>query len=258
VFTTYTRGVGSTNSTTPKLVVTVYDKYGRLTDTIQNPVYRNGAFTVDATNSIVTSNQYDESGNLIEETDGKGNKTAYEYNEEGKLIKVSLPDGTGTANDTLYAYDIQNQDTEGNILSTKDTTTNALGNVSETIKNGAGQVLSVEDKNGTNGIKTSYEYDASGNKIKETYSNGSYITYTYDKKNLMQSKYEYNEKGTWIKLTSYKYNEDDLVYKVIDYNVAGYIPKAYRYTIYEYDALGRMTGCSEINKSSEPSTDEKN
>ena len=79
---THIQGELAHESSSPKLVVTVYDKYGRLTDTIQNPIYRNGAFTVDATNSIVTSNKYDESGNLIEETDGKGNKTTYEYNEE--------------------------------------------------------------------------------------------------------------------------------------------------------------------------------
>lgn len=258
VFTTYTRGAGSANPTTPKLVVTVYDKNGRLTDTIQNPVYRNGAFTVDATNSIVTSNKYDENGNLIEETDGKGNKTTYEYNEEGKLTKVSLPDGTGTVNDTLYAYDILNKDTEGNILSTKDTTTNALGNVSETVKNGAEQVLSVEDKYGTNGIKTTYEYDASGNKTKETYSNGSYVMIYYNKKNLPVSRYEYNTNKNWTRLTSYSYNEDDLLYKAVDFNVTSNVPKAYRYTIYKYDALGRMTGRSEINKASEPTESEVN
>lgn len=258
VFTTYTRGVGSINTATPKLVVTVYDKLGRLTNMIQNPVYRNGAFTVDAINSIVTFSQYDENGNLIEETDGNGNKTTYEYDKGGKLTKVSLPDGTRTANDTLYAYNIQNKDTAGNIISTTDTTTNALGNVSETIKNGAGQVLSVEDKNGTNGIKTSYEYDASGNKIKETYSNGSYTTYTYDKKNMLTSKDEYSTNKTLIKLTNYSYNENDLLYKVCDYNVVNYVPKAYRYTIYEYDALGRMTGCSEINRADQPTESEIN
>lgn len=253
VFTTYSRGVSGTNFTTQKLVVTVYDKYGRLTDTIQNPVYRNGAFTVDATNSIVTSNKYDENGNLIEEKDGRGNKTTYEYDEEGRLTKVSIPDGTETVNDTLYAYDIQNKDTSGYIISTTDKTTNALGNVSEIVKNGAGQVLSVEDKHSTNSIKTTYEYDASGNKIKETLSNGSYITYVYDKKNLLISKLEKNINGIWVKLTSYSYNEDDLLVQVGDYNVTGNIPKAYRYTIYEYDALGRMTGYSEINKTSQPS-----
>lgn len=40
VFTTYTRGVSGTNPIAPKLTVTVYDKYGRLTNTIDNPIYR--------------------------------------------------------------------------------------------------------------------------------------------------------------------------------------------------------------------------
>ena len=48
------------------------------------------------------------------------------------------------------------------------------------------------------------------------------------------------------------------MYKVIDYNVSNYTLKAYRYTIYEYDALGRMTGYSEINKASEPTESEIN
>ena len=84
VFTTYSRGAQDVNTVSPKLVVTLYDKNGRLTDTIQNPVYRNGSFTVDVTKSIVMTNKYDARGNLVEETDGKGNKTIYEYNEEDK------------------------------------------------------------------------------------------------------------------------------------------------------------------------------
>ena len=258
VFTTYTRGVSGTNPIAPKLTVTVYDKYGRLTNTIENPIYRNGAFTVDATQSIVKTNKYNENGNLIEETDGKGNKTIYEYNEEGKLIKVKLPDGTEPANETFYAYDIQNKDALGNIITTKDTTTNALGNISESIYNGAGQLLSVEDKNTTNSIKTSYDYDNSGNKIKETFSDGSYIKYTYDKKNLLLLKYEYNSKNVWTKLSHYEYNEDDKLTVVQDYNVTNNTPKTYRYTKYEYDGLGRMVGYSEINGKSQPTEEEVN
>lgn len=258
VFTTYTRGVSGTNPIAPKLTVTVYDKYGRLTNTIENPIYRNGAFTVDATQSIVKTNKYNENGNLIEETDGKGNKTIYEYNEEGKLIKVKLPDGTEPTNETFYAYDIQNKDALGNIITTKDTTTNALGNISESIYNGAGQLLSVEDKNTTNSIKTSYDYDNSGNKIKETFSDGSYIKYTYDKKNLLLLKYEYNSKNVWTKLSHYEYNEDDKLTVVQDYNVTNNTPKTYRYTKYEYDGLGRMVGYSEINGKSQPKEEEVN
>lgn len=114
--------------------MTLYDKNGRLTDTIQNPVYRNGSFTVDVTKSIVMTNKYDARGNLVEETDGKGNKTIYEYNEEDRLVKTSIDDGTGTSNDTVYEYDIQNKDNAGKIVSTTDKTINALGNISETIK----------------------------------------------------------------------------------------------------------------------------
>ena len=99
------------------------------------------------------TNKYDARGNLVEETDGKGNKTIYEYNEEDRLVKTSIDDGTGTSNDTVYEYDIQNKDNTGKIVSTTDKTINALGNISETIKNGAGQVLSIEDKGNSKNIK---------------------------------------------------------------------------------------------------------
>ena len=186
---------------------------------------------MDATNSIVTSNIYDEDGNLIEETDAKGNKTTYAYDDEGRLTKVSLTDGTGTANETLYAYGIQNKDDSGNIISTTDTTTNALGNISETVMNGAGQVLSVEDKYSSNSIKTTYEYDASGNVTKEIKSDGSYFVYYYNKKNMRTLKYEYNVNKAWIKLTNYVYNEDDILTKMVDYNVTGYTPTPYRLSL---------------------------
>lgn len=256
VFTTYSRGAQDVNTVSHKLVVTLYDKNGRLTDTIQNPVYRNGSFTVDVTKSIVMTNKYDARGNLVEETDGKGNKTIYEYNEEDRLVKTSIDDGTGTSNDTVYEYDIQNKDNAGKIVSTTDKTINALGNISETIKNGAGQVLSIEDKGNSKNIKTVYEYDASGNVIKENKSDGSYIKYTYNTQNKVVGKYEYSTDNKWKKLSSYTYNEDDLLNKVSEYNVIDGSPIAYRYTFYEYDALGRMIGSSEIYKTGLPNESE--
>lgn len=256
VFTTYSRGAQDVNTVSPKLVVTLYDKNGRLTDTIQNPVYRNGSFTVDVTKSIVMTNKYDARGNLVEETDGKGNKTIYEYNEEDRLVKTSIDDGTGTSNDTVYEYDIQNKDNTGKIVSTTDKTINALGNISETIKNGAGQVLSIEDKGNSKNIRIVYEYDASGNVTKENKSDGSYIKYTYNTQNKVVGKYEYSTDNKWKKLSSYTYNEDDLLNKVSEYNVVDGRPIAYRYTFYEYDALGRMIGNSEIYKTELPNESE--
>ena len=52
-----------------------------------------------------------------------------------------------------------------------------------------------------------------------------YTIYSYDKKNLMISKHEFNAQNTWVKFTSYSYNKDDLLYKVIDYNVSNYTLK---------------------------------
>ena len=58
------------------------------------------------------------------------------------------------------------------------------------------------------------------------------------------------------KLSSYTYNEDDLLNKVSEYNVVDGRPIAYRYTFYEYDALGRMIGNSEIYKTELPNESE--
>ena len=50
--------------------------------------------------------------------------------------------------------------------------------------------------------------------------------------------------------------KDDLLNKVSEYNVVDGRPIAYRYTFYEYDALGRMIGNSEIYKTELPNESE--
>lgn len=252
VYTTYERGTSSTNVRSPKLTVTLYDKNGKLTDTIHNPIYRNGHFTVDANNSIVESNTYDNAGNLIQEKDSKGNITTYEYNEEGKVTKVSLPDSSANGNETLYAYNIQNFE-NNQLVSTKDTTTNARGYVSTTTYNGAGQVMSVADEAGSWTIKTSYDYDASGNKSRETHQNGGYITYNYNAKNQLTESKEYNNGDELEKKSTYSYNSDDLVASVVDYKKVSGSQEPYRYTYYGYNDFGKMTSFAEIDASSTPS-----
>lgn len=246
VFSTYTRGESNTNPSSPKLTLTLYDKNGKLTDTIQNPEYSNSSFRVSSS-SIVTTNTYDDAGNLIQEKDAKGNITSYEYNAEGKITKVSVPDESNAGNNTLYSYDIQNQGSSENIVSTKDTTTNALGNISETVYNGGGQVLSVTDKGTNNNLTTEYEYDTSGNKTKETKSDGSYISYNYDKKNLVTNSTFTNSSGVQTKHMTYEYNIDDLVKKIVVYKVRGNSMYAFRHKYFKYDDFGRMTGYSEID-----------
>lgn len=253
VFTTFFGGTNEQDTSLGKLTVSIYDMNGRLTDTVINPVYKNGAFTVDETQSIVTSNVYDNTGNLAQTIDGNGNKTTYTYDESGRLTKVSLDDKSGTPNDTLYAYDIQNKNAAGDVVSTTDRTTNALGAVSETEMNGAGQVMSVTDKSTAGNIKTTYTYDINGNQTKEILSDGSYIEYEYNLKNLLLAKKEYTKDNICVKKTGYNYNNEDMLAESVDYNVSENIETPYRYTEYRYDSLNRMTGYAEIDTNTQPS-----
>ncbi|WP_336916790.1 LysM peptidoglycan-binding domain-containing protein, partial [Acinetobacter modestus] len=144
-------------------------------------------------NQIIRSQTYNAFGEIISETDGNGNTITSSYNTLGKLIEKKLPtvdirkaDGTVVqSNPTLeYAYDLA-----GRLLTTKD----ANGNINkQSYINGrnletgdwlvanethadAGQVINGYDVFGnlkarTNeiGVKTSYDYDISGNLTKMT------------------------------------------------------------------------------------------
>lgn len=250
VLTTYTGGTNENNALNVaegKLSVSTYDENGNQTDTIINPEY-NGINFVVGENSIVTSNVYDKTGILVKTVDAKGNVTRYDYDEQGRLTKVSLNDGTGTVNETSYNYDIENKDENGNLISMSETVKDALGRISETVFNGAGQTLSIIDRSTGTNLVTSYEYDTSGNKVKEIYSDGSYVTYEYNEFNYVIKIVTHSKDNQVRKTTVYEYDEEYNVVKTIDSKNG----IAYRYTIYQYDELGRNTGVAEINASSEP------
>lgn len=252
VLSTYTGGTNENNVDNiaeGKLTVTTYDEKGNAADTIINPEYSNGSYIV-TDKSIVTSNVYDSTGMLTKTVDAKGNSTNYQYDEQGRLTKVDLCSGGGNR----YQYDIENKGADGKLESTSETTTDALGRISETVSNGAGQMLSVIDKSSTGNLVTKYEYDESGNKSKEIYSNGSYIIYEYDEYNNIIKSTTYKKNGTADNVTEYKYDEEYKLVEKVDNKSGGSTP--YRYTIYTYDRYGRQIGISEVNASGKPSQEQ--
>ena len=110
----------------------------------------------------------------------------------------------GTSNQ--YSYDNIEKDSKGNIKSVVDTVTDALGSVSKTTTNGTEQVLSIKDETSSGSIETTYEYDVNGQKIKEAYSDGSYLTFTYDVYGNNVKKSAFDANGNEINSTEYIYD----------------------------------------------------
>lgn len=248
VFTEYTNGTNQNNPSgidDGKLIVKTYDEKGNQTATITNPEISGNTLKAGK-DSIVTTNEYNQNGNLIKSTDGEGNQTKYEYDEQGRTTKVITPsDATNT-----YSYDELIKD--GNDRGVVDTVTDALGRVSKTTNNGSDQITKIEDIASTKSIVKTYEYDSNGRQTKEIYSDGSYIQNTYeDATGELIKSTRIDDSGNVEGYTQYEYTVDDKVKSAIDYKSG----KPYRYTYYEYDAYGRNTGVAEINATSTPTTE---
>ena len=258
--TTYVIGVSESNED-GALTLNIYDEKGNVTHTIMNPVYSGAeqAFTIDSEDTIITSSTYDNDGNIVTTTDAKGNVIQYTY-DNAKLIKLEATDGEISLTQQTYLYDIPNKDASGTVISTSSQTVDALGNISETVENGAGQTLSIIDagtnQNDSQKIVTSYEYDNTGNKVKEIYSNNSYKTFTYDGRNRLVSTADYTSSNEKTLETVYTYDNHDKLIQSIDFKFTDGVKAALCNTIYEYDALDRMTAFAQIYDKENPSEDE--
>ncbi len=248
VYTTYAGGTDESNSDLAvkgKLSVSTYDEMGNLTATIVNPEIDGSSFKV-GDDSIVTKNEYDKSGNLKSTTDANGNITYYEYDEQGRILKVTTD---GSVKGT-YSYDNLKKDADGSYESVVETVTYANGAVAKTTTNGSGQTMSVKDETNDGSIETTYEYDKSGQLTCETYSDGSCVRYEYDidGNQIKKSMYNSLNNKNVNSQTDYTYDSEGNILKSID-SKSG---TPYRYTYYEYDSYGRNISIAEVNASSEP------
>lgn len=107
-----------------------------------------------------------------------------------------------------------------------------------------------------------YAYDDNGNKIKETYNNGAYKTYSYDKKDRVTQTESFEapvvgeSTGTRTLKTAYHYDTKDRLLETADYSVVGNTETAYRYTEYTYDGRGNVKSLAELSQESQPTAEE--
>ncbi|WP_343337956.1 hypothetical protein TPELB_33430 [Terrisporobacter petrolearius] len=226
------------------LSVFLYDSLGNQTTTMLNPAYDSNeeTFYVDGDNTIVIAKKYDSSGNVIEDIDGEGNSTKYEYDEEARISKVILPDSEN--NITSFTYDKEN--TDG---TTSTIVTDANGNKSETVTNSQDLAVLIKDlgDGSINPITTATEYNSKDNVVKETNTEGNYKTYEYDDKERLSALNYYDSKKNRTLRTEYEYDISDNITVMRDYKQSGDKLNLYRYTEYSYDILKRLVGYAELD-----------
>lgn len=232
-----------------RVTLQLYDENGNVTIAIQNPEIQKGAYYA-GDNCLKTESTYDADGNLISQTDANGNTTKYTYNSSKKLEEVTKADGT---KGNRYTYSQANEEKQ----TLTDTVVNAKGYMSKTVSNAAGQTLSVEDY-GEDGEKiiTSYEYDSTGNKIKEVYGTGAYLTYSYDAKNQLETVRSFDKDKNQTTETNYTYDVNGNITRMTDYSVTDGNKKPLRTTVSEYDYFQRLVKYAEIDGTDNPSESE--
>ncbi|MDO7905533.1 RHS repeat-associated core domain-containing protein [Paenibacillus sp. JX-17] len=175
-----------------------YDVWGQLLKTEEKK-------QLDDSLTMLSKNSYDNiSGKVIEETDGNGNTTTFNYDVLGQLVSVT--DANGSIN--RYEYDMM-----GNLTKTTDPD----GNSKEKKYDELAREILTSDKLG---ISEKKYYDESGNLLRWIDRNGDIFDYSYDLRDRLLEekspddivKFTYDNTGKrlsmkdTIGLTSYQYD----------------------------------------------------
>lgn len=233
------------NGNVTSVTLSIFDQDGNQTDTVLQPEYTGGAFTV-VDSSIRTTQSYDVKGNVIRATDELGNETQYTYDDSGQLLSVK--EGNET---TSYQY---NTEANGN---SKTVTTRANGSTSTTVEDGAGRTLYIQDNGSGKEIKTSYEYDEEGVLTKQIQTDNSYLGYEYDSQGRLAAASSYDSGGKKQHSTEYTYDEANRVTSMVDYEGENGKLSPLRYTGYSYNSFGELAESWEVDGTDKPSASQK-
>ena len=223
-----------------KISLTLKNEQGQETASVQNAAVSGSDYVVGA-DSLLTRSIYDTSGNTAEESDAKGIRTEYSYDDRNRITSVKQDAG---GRNRISSISYSSQDGEGDATVTL---TDAKGHKNITKMNAAGLTVSVEDKgDGSESILTAYDYDDRGNLVKETFADGSYKEYTYSKRDLLSEMREYKD-GALVRKTVYGYDVLERRVRMSDYTVNGSVVTPYRHTFCDYDKWGRLSYEAEVD-----------
>ena len=152
--------------------------------------------------NIVTVKKFDKRGLLLEETDGNGNTTSYQYNTLGKLEKITRPAVINPATGQSVQPTVEYRRTVmGQVAAQKDEN----GTWTYFTYDNMFRLLSKRiDVTGSDDVTEQYTYDAAGNRKTYTDPLGCVTTYTYDGRRRLISESRPNPSGPPL-VTAYAY-----------------------------------------------------
>ena len=174
----------------------IYDGHDRLVTTVFPPTNRGAgqADPCDRTQNVCDyeAYTYDANGNRLTFRRRDGSNIAYSYDVLNRPIKKQLPDNV---NNVFLTYDLA-----GRVLSSTFNSPTGLGTVYA--YDTAGRTASET----TYGRALGFGYDAAGNRTRETWPDGFYVTYAYDALNRMVSANENGQTSGAAVLAAYTYD----------------------------------------------------
>ncbi|OEZ63501.1 DUF4214 domain-containing protein [Duganella sp. HH105] len=234
----------------------VYDARGLLAkSTRYATVDANRAGLADGAESV-SYFTYDQAGQLLLSRDGAGNQTTYTYDGLGRVL--TRTDANNTLVQSIY-------DARSNLTVT--TTAKGAATPSSTasyVRNGAGQLLSVQLQYGAQSGTTTYAYDAAGQLRRSTDPSGKNTYWLYDtlgrkaaqiEHNGVMTEYTYNKLNQLTKATRYATTIDpglltDAQGKPASVTAASLRPLANpadRSNWTDYDAIGNVVATVDAN-----------
>ncbi|HUZ38225.1 MAG TPA: LamG-like jellyroll fold domain-containing protein, partial [Streptosporangiaceae bacterium] len=254
-----------TSDANGNVTTTAYDAVGRPVSVTQPPYTPPGSSQINA----VSTQTYNNLGQVTSQTDPLGNKTTYTYDQLGDQASVTAPDGgvstftydtegdqlsatgpTGAVTDSTYDYlgrQLTSTQVERYPSNAAYTTTSSYGSngwlSSQTSAAGvvtsygydpAGETTSITDGVGN---VTKSSYDAAGRPVSVTYPDGTASTQTFDEAGRMTGQADLSATGTVLRSAGAAYDGDGNMLSATDYRG--------NTTTYTYDPTGAVASESQ-------------